>query len=127
MRTVERTGARRILLDSLMDLRTAGPDEARFREFMYSLAQRFSRQGVSLFMTYETPELFGARILSEFAVSHLSDNVIALNYYKDHGSLKRAMSVIKTRASRHESFTRQYDIGRHGIIIGDIAQPEEGS
>ena len=125
LRTVERTGARRILLDSLMDLRMAGADEARFREFMYSLVQRFSRQGVSLFMTYETPELFGARTLSEFAVSHLSDNVIALNYYKDHGSLKRAMSVIKTRASRHDSFTRQYDIGRHGIIIGDIAQPEE--
>jgi circadian clock protein KaiC len=127
LRTVERTGARRILLDSLMDLRTAGPDQARFREFMYSLAQRFSRQGVSLFMTYETPELFGARTLSDFAVSHLSDNVIALNYYKDHGSLKRAMSVVKTRASRHDSSTRQYDIGRHGITIGDVAQPEEGS
>jgi circadian clock protein KaiC len=125
LRTVERTGARRILLDSLMDLRTAGADEARFREFMYSLAQRFSRQGVSLFMTYEAPELFGARTLSEFAVPHLSDNVIALNYYKDHGSLKRAMSVIKTQASRHESATRQYDIGRRGITISDIAQPEE--
>jgi circadian clock protein KaiC len=94
---------------------------------MYSLAQRFSRQGVSLFMTYETRELFGAGTLSEFAVSHLADNVIALNYYKDHGSLKRAISVIKTRASRHESFTRQYDIGRNGIIIGDITQSEEGT
>jgi hypothetical protein len=50
-------------------------------------------------MTYETPELFGARMLSQFAVSHLSDNVIALNYYRDQGSLKRAMTVIKTRAS----------------------------
>ena len=125
LRTAERTGARRILLDSLMDLRTARPDEARFREFMYSLVQRFSRQGVSLFMTYETPELFGAQTLSEFAVSHLSDNVIALNYYKDHGCLKRAITVIKTRASRHEPATRQYDIGSHGVTIGDIAQPDE--
>ena len=37
------------------------------------------------------------------------------------------MSVIKTRASRHDASTRQYDIGRHGITIGDVAQPEEGS
>ena len=59
LRTAERTGARRIL----MDLRAAGPDEARFREFMYSLSQRFSRQGVSLFMTHETPELFGAHLV----------------------------------------------------------------
>jgi circadian clock protein KaiC len=76
-------------------------------------------------MTYETPELFGARMLSQFAVSHLSDNVIALNYYRDQGSLKRAMTVIKPRASGHDSAARQYDIGRFGIAIGGIAQPEE--
>jgi len=33
---VERTGARRVLIDSLADLRMAAPDETRFREFIYS-------------------------------------------------------------------------------------------
>ena len=55
---VERTGARRVLIDSLTDLQFAAPDEIRFREYMYSLVQRFSRQGVSLFMTSELPDLF---------------------------------------------------------------------
>jgi hypothetical protein len=36
----------------------AAVDDSRFREFMYSLAQRFSRQGISLLTTYETPDLF---------------------------------------------------------------------
>ena len=40
-------------------------------------------------------------------------------------TLKRAISVIKTRASRHDSSTRQYDIGSHGITIGDIAQADD--
>src|SRR5579859_4257217 len=40
---VERTGAWRVLVDSLADLRMAAADETRFREFVYSLVQRFSR------------------------------------------------------------------------------------
>ena len=43
---VERLGARRVLIDSLADLQFASGDATRFREFMYSLTQRFSRAGV---------------------------------------------------------------------------------
>jgi circadian clock protein KaiC len=125
LRMVDRTGARRVLLDSLMDLRMAAPDETRFREFMYWLSQRFSRQGVSMLMTYEIAELFGVNSLSDFAVSHLSDNVVMLNYYKEHGSLMRAMSVIKTRASRHDSSVRQFEIGPGGIIVSDAAGSDD--
>ena len=55
MKTVERTGARRVLVDSLLDVRMAAVEETRFQEFMYSLAQRFSREGISLVTTYEMP------------------------------------------------------------------------
>ena len=55
LEAVERTQARRILIDSLMDLQVAAIDETRFREFMYSLAQRFSRQEITVLSTYETP------------------------------------------------------------------------
>ena len=55
LETVERIGARRVLIDSLADLQFASGDAARFREYMYSLTQRFSRAGVSVFMTSELP------------------------------------------------------------------------
>lgn len=125
LRTVDRTGARRVLIDSLMNLRMAVPDETRFREFIYSLSQRFARQGVNLLMTYETPRLFSANPVSGFALSHLSDNVIAFLYYRENGLIKRALSVIKTRASRHESSTRQYEITPDGITVGDPVQFED--
>ena len=54
LEAVERTQARRILIDSLMDLQVAAIDETRFREFMYSLAQRFSRQEITVLTTFET-------------------------------------------------------------------------
>jgi circadian clock protein KaiC len=120
LEVVARTGARRVLVDSLADLRLAAPDETRFREFVYSLVQRFSRQDVSVLMTFEIPELFHPQRFSDAAVSHLSDNVVLLNYIQEKDSIKRAMSVIKSRASYHEPDVRQFLIGPAGIVLADF-------
>lgn len=116
--TVERTGARRVLIDSLTDLQLASPDVARFREYMYSLVQRLARSNVSLFMTAELPDLFQTTRLSENGVSHLADNVVLLEYLRGDSSVRRALTVMKTRASRHEPEIREYAIGPEGIVLG---------
>jgi circadian clock protein KaiC len=118
-RAVERTGATRVLVDSLADLRLAAPDEIRFREFVYSLVQRFSRQGVSCLMTFEIHDLFGTGRLPQGEISHLSDNVVLLRYVPELAEIKRAVSVIKTRASRHVPVTFKFEIGPDGITLGD--------
>ena len=79
---IERTGARRVLIDSLSDLQYAAPDPVRFREFIYSLMQRLSRAGISPIMTSEIPDLFHVGRLAEYGISHLSDNVILLQYLR---------------------------------------------
>jgi circadian clock protein KaiC len=117
LRTVKQTGARRILIDSLADLRLAAAEETRFREFVYSLVQRFSRQGVSTLMTLEVPALFGAERLSNDAISPLSDNVVLLSYLRDENLIKRTISIIKTRASRHDPAVRQFKIESDGIVL----------
>ncbi len=82
---VERTGARRILIDSLGDLAFAAGDEVRYREYLYSLVQRCSRRGVSLMLTFELADLFRVTRLSEMGISHVSDNVVLLQYLRhDH-------------------------------------------
>ena len=55
---IERTGARRVLIDSLGDLAFAAGEETRYREYLYSLMQRCARLGVSLLVTLELPDLF---------------------------------------------------------------------
>ena len=121
MEMVERTGARRVLVDSLADLKVAAPDETRFREFVYSVTQRFSKLGVSTLMTFEIPELFRTERLAESAVSHMSDNVVLLSYVEDHHAIGRSMSVIKSRGSDHLPGIRQFVIGRGGIVLADGA------
>ena len=121
LRTVEHTQARRVVIDGLMDLQMASLDDIRFREFMYSLVQRLSRQGISLLTTCEMPEPLSTGRLPEFALSQLSDNVIMLNYYGDHSSWHRSLAVVKCRASQHDPAVRQFTIGPGGISLADIA------
>jgi circadian clock protein KaiC len=123
LEAIERAQARRVVIDSLADLQMAAEDGTRFREFTYSLAQRFARQGITLLTTYETPDPHRDRRLSQFALSHLTDNAIILSYHRDHGAMTRSLAVVKTRASRHDLATRQFSIGPDGISIGDTATP----
>lgn len=125
LETIERIGARRVMIDSLGDLRAAAGDEIRLREYVYSLLQRLSRQGVSVMMMQEVPELFGVTRLSEYGISHLSDNVVLLQFLRGDSQVKRAVTVLKTRGSAHDARIRQFDITPDGFVLGEQFSPEQ--
>ena len=127
MDTVERTKARRVLIDSLADLRISAGDEVRFHEFVYSIVQRFSRQGVSVLMTSEIPYLFGADHISDSAVSALADNIVMLSYQQERDTIGRTMTVMKTRASRHDPTVRTFVIGSQGIVLDELSVATQDS
>jgi len=121
--TIQTVGARRVVIDSLADLAIAAGDELRFREWIYSLTQRCSRSGVSLLMTLETSELFDISRISEMGMSHLSDNVLLLQYIRERSRLRRGLTVLKTRASHHQPTIRSYEITQEGISLGPALEP----
>jgi circadian clock protein KaiC len=116
---VERIGARRVMVDGLSDLQYATPDPVRFREFIYSLTQRLSRQGISSIMTSELADLFHVGRLAEYGISHLSDNVILLQYLRADTRLRRTVTVLKSRASAHDPEVREFHVSAAGIVLGE--------
>jgi len=116
----DRTRARRIVVDSLPDLEIAAGDPIRFREWMFSVIQRFTRAGVSLMMLVEVPDLFEVDRISDQGISHLADNVILLQYVREGAELARALTVLKTRAMRHRPMVHRYDITGEGFVLGDV-------
>ena len=116
---VDRTNARRVVVDSLPDLQAVADDRVRFREWVFSLTQRLSRLGVSLMMIVEVPELFQLPRISERGISHLADNVILLQYVQDGSELVRGLTVLKTRAMFHRPVVHRYDITDTGFVLGD--------
>jgi circadian clock protein KaiC len=119
LEVIERTRARRVFIDSLGDLRRAAVDELRFREYLYSLLQRSATQQISVMMSHETPGLFGISRFTEGDISHLSDNVILLHFVRRNTQLRRALTVLKTRASRHEPDVREFKITADGLMLGE--------
>jgi circadian clock protein KaiC len=117
---VERTGARRIVIDSLPDVMAAAADPVRFREWMFSLAQRCTRAGISLLMIVEVPDLFQLKRISEEGISHLADNVVLLQYVQEGPELARALTILKTRAMRHRPMVHRYEITDKGFELGDV-------
>ena len=117
--TVERVGAKRVLIDSLGDIRLAAADEIRFREYMYSLLQRLSRAGIGLVMTQESAEFFAVTHLDEKGISHISDNVILLHHVAGEGELSRAITILKTRGSQHDHTVRSFMITDEGMTVGE--------
>jgi circadian clock protein KaiC len=49
----------------------------------------------------------------------MSDNVILLQFLRSRSRVKRALTVLKTRASLHEPEIREYRITGNGIVVGD--------
>ena len=109
--------AGRLFIDGLGNLRAAAPDPVRFREYLYSLVQRCSRQGVNLMMSVETPELFGVTRLTDVALSQMADNVVLLQFVPRNGEYRRAMTLIKSRAMDTRPRLREYTIGSNGIAL----------
>jgi circadian clock protein KaiC len=118
LETIERTGASRILVDSLADLRLATTDEVRFREYIYTLLQRCASSGVSLMLTLETSR-GGALPVSDYGVSNLSDNVVLLEIDRRGAALAHTITVVKTRASHHDTAVRDFCITDAGIVLGE--------
>lgn len=116
---IDKTGAQRIVIDSLNDLIVGVVDSTRTREFSYSLVQRLARAGISLMVTLESPELFHITRLSELAMSHMADNVVLLQHLHSGHEMKRALTVLKTRGASHTSAVREFRITSEGIALGE--------
>jgi circadian clock protein KaiC len=94
-------------------------DPLRFREFCYSLVQLLLPSGVSVMFTLELPDLFRVTRLSDLGISHLSDNVVLLQHVHSGNTMKRALTVLKTRGASHESSVREFHITPEGMTLGE--------
>ena len=116
---IDSTKAKRVVIDSLPDVMTAAGDATRFREWMFSVVQRCTRQGITLVMTLEVAELYDIRHVSEQGLSHLADNVIVLQYARNTAHVTRTLTVLKTRATQHDHAVRRYEITAEGLTLAD--------
>ncbi len=117
---VERTGAKRLVIDSLagFELALAPGFRTDFRESLYRMIGALTRTGVTIVSTVELVESFTELALSPYAISFLSDDIIRLRYVEIDGRLRKMLMVVKMRAGDHSKDIREYEITSNGLRVG---------
>jgi circadian clock protein KaiC len=117
---VERTGAKRVVIDSLagFEMALAPAFRADFRESLYRMIGALTRIGVTIVTTVEVTETFTELALSPYSISFLSDDIIRLRYVEIDGQLRKVLMVVKMRAGDHSKDIREYEVAADGLRIG---------
>jgi circadian clock protein KaiC len=118
---VERTGAKRVVIDSLAGFEMALAPSFRtdFRESLYRMIGALTRTGVTIVSTVEVAETFTELALSPYSISFLSDDIIRLRYVEIDGQLRKVLMVVKMRAGDHSKDVREYYVTSEGFRIGE--------
>ena len=111
-------GAKTIVIDSLNGYQAAMPQENALMLHIHEILQYASRQGATTFLTVAQHGVVGD-MKSPVDLTYLADTVILLRYFEASGRVCRAISVVKKRASAHESTIREYMIDKRGLTLGE--------
>lgn len=122
--TVKKTGAKRVVIDSLAGFEMALAPAFRpdFRESLYRMIGALSSAGVTVLSTIEVSESFTDLLITPHAISFLTDDIIRLRYIEVEGQLRKALIVIKMRGGNHSKDIREYEITSSGVQIGERLQ-----
>jgi circadian clock protein KaiC len=118
---IRRLKATRIVIDSLsgFELALAPTFREDFRESLYRLVSALTGMGLTVMMTAELEDRYTDLRFSPHGTAFLTDAIILQRYLEIDGQLRRAMAVVKMRASDHAKDLRSFEITDDGIVIGE--------
>jgi circadian clock protein KaiC len=117
---VKRTGAKRLVIDSLAGFEMALAPSFRtdFRESLYRMIFALTAIGITILSTLEMPETFTELSFSSYSISFLTDDIIRMRYVEIDGELCQILMVVKMRRTAHSREIRKYEITTEGVVIG---------
>ena len=123
---VKRTGAKRLIIDSLVgfEMALAPGFRADFRESLYRMIAALTGAGVTILTTVEIEDSFTSLELSHYTISFLTDDIVRLRFVEIDGQLRKIMVVIKMRGGNHSKDIREYVITDEGVVVIHPRQTE---
>jgi len=125
---IKRTGARRVVIDSLsgLELGLAPTFREDFRESLAHLVFALSSEGVTVLVTSELEDRYTDLRFSPYGTAFMTDAIIVQRYIEVDSRLRRMMAVVKVRGSAHSDELREYTIADGLIVIGERLESQEG-
>ncbi len=116
---IERVGAKRLVIDSLVGFEMALAPGYRedFRESLYRLIRALTGAGLTVLSTVEVEDTFTGLPLSHHLMSFLTDDIIRMRYVEIEGQMRKVLLIAKMRRSDHSKDIREYVITDKGVVV----------
>ncbi|HET6674245.1 MAG TPA: ATPase domain-containing protein [Nitrospiraceae bacterium] len=126
--TVIKHDIKRMVIDSVSSLELAMAPGFRedFRETLHRMVAMLALMRVTVIMTVEMVDSYIDLRFSPHGTAFLTDGIIMQRYVELDGQLKRLLTVVKLRGSRHSKEMRLYEVTNQGLVVGASLPGYEG-
>ena len=114
---IEQFKPQRVAIDSISALERVSTFKG-FREFLLTFNTLLKENGITTLCTSNTSNLIGGKSVTESNTSTNTDLIILLRYVEVYGEVKRGLTVLKMRGSKHDKDIREFIISDRGMKIG---------
>jgi len=124
---LERTGARRLVLEDVDTLERALENPGRSRAFFGALLIRLRSMGITSLFTRKISKLIGPELdFSDSPLASVAENLLFLRHVELRGRLHRVMSILNLRNSRFDPSLREFEIRDEGLRVLKPLNSAEG-
>ena len=122
---VEQNHSTFLVVDSLNAYLHAMPGEQFLLLQMHELLSYLNQRGVKTLLILGQHGVVG-EMRSDLDLSYLSDGILLFRFFESQGSIRSAVSMIKSRISAHEHTIREFKMGPGGLQVGEALRDFEG-
>lgn len=115
---VEEAQVHLVVIDSLNAYLQAMHGSKHLMLQMHELLTYLNHRNVVSIMILGQHGLLG-EMRAEVDMSYLADAILLFRYFEAHGSLRKAVSMVKSRTNRHEDTIREFRLGSQGLEVGE--------
>ncbi|MDI6817035.1 MAG: ATPase domain-containing protein [Actinomycetota bacterium] len=109
---------KRAVVDAFNHLESIGEEPKRMRSLAYSMVNSFRRHKVTSMLLQEDRLFLGDVGGLEFGLPYIVETIIQLKYVELESRVRKALLVLKHRASEHSNEILEYKITNRGYEIG---------
>jgi circadian clock protein KaiC len=122
---VESDGVQVVVIDSLNAYLQAMPGSKYLMLQMHELLTYLNHRNLVTILILAQHGVLGD-MRTEVDMSYLSDAILMFRFFEARGRLLKAVSMVKSRTSRHEETIREFRMGPQGIEVGQELTDFEG-
>lgn len=122
---VEGEQARFVVIDSLNAYLQAMPGQKFLLLQMHEMLTYLNQQGVVTLLILGQHGFVG-EVRSDLDLSYLSDGIVLFRFFEAEGSVRTAISTVKSRTTSHERTIRELRLTDQGIEVGEALTDFQG-